>query len=139
MLGISLASALRLGWVKALPGGPWAVLTVLISSCFVIMGLGAFVTGFWGLAIVLTGFVVHSVAQGIYDPIMRREINALSNGPVRAPTMAIATMLGNITFAIVAPIYGWSVESYGHPTTMVVVGTVVFFLAGTMAILIQRR
>jgi len=139
MLGISLVSALRLGWVIALPGGPWAVLTVLVSSCFVIMGIGAYVAGTVGLIVALAGFAVHSVAQGIYDPVMRREINALSDGPVRASTMAVATMLGNIIFAIVAPIYGLSVESYGHPLTMVIIGAVVFLFAGTLAVLIQRR
>lgn len=139
MLAISLAAALQVGWVKRVRGGPWMVLTLLITSCFFIMGLGAEVAGVTGLVIVLGGFALHSVAQGIYDPVMRREINGLSSGAVRASTMAVATMFGNVIFALVAPIYGMSVTAYGHPITMMIIGCMVGLVAGTLALLIQRR
>lgn len=121
MLGISLLSALRVGWVKKAVGGFWSVLALLISLCFLVLGAGAYLGGLAGLIIALLGFAIHSVAQGVYDPVMRREINSLSDGPVRASTMAVATMLGNIGFAIVAPVYGWSVESQGHGFTMLAI------------------
>ena len=139
MLVISLLTALRIAWVNQLPGGPWTVLTVLISSCFMLMALGANIFGIAGLVIAIAGFAIHAVAQGLYDPVMRREINALSDGPVRASTMAVATMLGNVTFAVVAPVYGWSVDVYGHPKTMVVIGILVGVVAGIIAFRIQRR
>lgn len=139
MLGISLLSALRVGWVRNAPGGPWSVLSVLISLCFVVLALGAHLGGMIGLIIVLSGFAIHSVAQGVYDPVMRKEINALSDGPVRASTMAVATMLGNIGFAIVAPIYGWSVETNGHGATMLVIGIVVGVVLMALGAAIKSR
>lgn len=139
MLAISLAAALRISWVKRMPGGPWTVLTILTSACFLVIGIGAEFAGTAGLLIALSGFAIHSVAQGLYDPVMRREINMLSDGPVRASTMAVATMLGNVTFAAIAPVYGWSIAAYGHPITMVWIGLSVGFFAGVLAFQIQRR
>lgn len=139
MLGISLLSALRVGWVKKAVGGPWSVLALLISLCFLVLGAGAYLGGLAGLIIALLGFAIHSVAQGVYDPVMRREINSLSDGPVRASTMAVATMLGNIGFAIVAPVYGWSVESQGHSFTMLAIALAVGLISGVLGMAIKAR
>jgi len=139
MLGISLLSALRVGWVKNAAGGPWSVLALLISLCFLILGAGAYLGGLAGLVVALLGFAVHSIAQGVYDPVMRREINALSDGPVRASTMAVATMLGNIGFAIVAPVYGWSVEAHGHGFTMLAIALAAGIISGGLGVAIKAR
>ena len=139
MLGISLLSALRIGWVRKTYGGPWATLTFLIGSCFLILAAGAHLSGVVGLVVSLVGFSVHAVAQGVYDPLMRREINLLSDSSVRASSIAVATMLGNIVFAGVAPIYGWSVEEFGHPTTMLSIGVAVGLVSGTLGYVIKRE
>ncbi len=139
MLGISLLSALSVSWVKNLAGGPWSVISVLTSLCFVVIALGAHLAGAVGLVVSLVGFSIHAVAQGVYDPVMRREINSLSDGPVRASTMAVATMLGNIIFAVVAPVYGWSVEIYSHGATMLTIGIVVGAISGTLGYAIRVK
>ncbi|MCV0428902.1 MAG: MFS transporter [Roseibium sp.] len=139
MLGISLLSALRVRWVKTMTGGPWSVLALLISVCFIVLAAGAYLGGIVGLVIVLLGFAIHSVAQGVYDPVMRKEINTLSEGPVRASTMAVATMLGNIGFAVVAPVYGWSVESYGQGASMLAIGLMVAVVSVPLCFAINAR
>ena len=139
MLGISLLSALRVGWVKTMAGGPWSVLALLISVCFFVLAAGAYLSGIVGLVIALLGFAIHSVAQGVYDPVMRKEINGLSEGSVRASTMAVATMLGNIGFAVVAPIYGWSVETYGQTVSMLAIGLTVAVVSVPLCLAINAR
>jgi len=102
------------------------------------ISFGAYLSGSIGLIISLIGFSIHSVAQGIYDPIMRREINSLSDGPVRASTMAVATMLGNILFAIIAPIYGWSVDVYGHSKTMLLIAIIISIISSFLVFAIKH-
>ncbi len=124
-LSVSLFSAINIDWVSKTYMAPWGAITVMLSFCFFVIVAGLSMSRQFVLVVVMMGFCIHAVGQGIYDPIMREEINSLSSGSVRATMMSVAIMLGNLGFAAFAPIYGYCLENYGHFQTLISVGVVI--------------
>ena len=131
-LAISLLSAISIEWVKKTYFAPWGIITFVLSTCFFVIAIGTTLTNLFALITVMTGFCVHAIGQGIYDPIMREKINALSSGSVRATMMSIAIMIGNLGFAAFAPLYGILVENFGHFYTLTSVGVGVLVLGSLL-------
>jgi len=47
-------------------------------------------------------------------------------------------MLGNILFAIIAPIYGWSVDVYGHSKTMLLIAIIISIISSFLGFAIKH-
>jgi len=123
-LFVTLYAALRIEWMQRVQGGPWVVLGVLCSICFLTIGLGVATGGTLGFLVAMLGFLVHAVAFGLYDSATRRSINDMADGSVRASAMMVVSMIGNLGFAAFAPIFGYLIERIGHAPTMFGIGLV---------------
>lgn len=130
---VSLCSAISIGWVSKTYLAPWGAITSVLSFCFFVIAAGVSMEGQLMLIVVMAGFCIHAVGQGIYDPIMRERINGMSSGSVRATMMSVAIMLGNLGFAAFAPIYGYCLENYGHFQTLISVGVVILILGVSLS------
>ena len=127
-LFVTLFATLRIEWMRRVRGGPWVVLGALCSTCFLIVGLGVAKGGALGFLVVMLGFLVHAVAFGLYDPAMRRSINDMADGSVRASAISVVSMIGNLGFAAFAPIFGYLIERVGHAPTLFGIGLVMIGL-----------
>ncbi len=87
--------------------------TAIIVCAFAIMSLSFEFNGLVGLVLLALGLVLHAVAQGISDPIMRILINRYSVSESRATAMSVASMAGDGSFSLVAPLFGYLVDRHG--------------------------
>lgn len=87
--------------------------TAIVISAFIIMGISFELTGTLGLIFLALGLIVHAVAQGISDPIMRILINRYAESESRATAMSVASMAGDGAFSLVAPLFGYLVDRSG--------------------------
>jgi len=124
-LAISLAAGMRMDLLRLSPGGTMLLLTLPILAFHGFLAWGVQISGSEGLLLALLGFSFHAVVQGIYDPIMREWINTFSSSEFRATTLSLASMLGNLGFAAVAPQFGGALERFG--TTNVMLLTALLF------------
>ncbi|MDA9442360.1 hypothetical protein XH98_25330 [Bradyrhizobium sp. CCBAU 51745] len=87
--------------------------TALIVAAFAIMSLSFASEGKAGILIVSLGLALHAIAQGISDPIMRILINRYADSDSRATAMSVASMAGDGSFSLVAPLFGYLIDKQG--------------------------
>jgi MFS family permease len=127
-LGVALLAGVRTDLIRTTPLGMIGLLTLPILAFLVLLAAGVRLGGAGGLAVALLGFALHAVVQGIYDPIMRDWVNTFCAASCRATTLSLASMLGNLGFAAVAPLFGRAVEHFG--TAPVALAAALILLAG---------
>lgn len=92
------------------------VMLLLAGGSMILVSIGLYLND--SLLIISIGFALHAFMQGIYDPKMRTKINKISTTDTRASIISIAIMIGNIGFAVVAPLYGFLSENYGQSISL---------------------
>ncbi len=130
----SAAASVKIDFFDKLYFSRLSVLYIILTISLMIVAAGLFEGGTVGIIIAMIGFVFHALAQGIFDPIRRYDINKKVQGNVRASVLAVAVMLGNVGFSIFAPIYGWLIESFGNAKANLWVGAAI----GVSCILLLR-
>lgn len=95
--------------------------TLLIVSAFFLIGLSFVVPVHLALLSASAGFVLHAIAQGISDPIMRIVINRNAESKNRATAMSLASMAGDSAFSAIAPPFGYIVDAKGGAAACILI------------------
>lgn len=93
--------------------------------------LPAIIVSAWSVAII----GLQQIVRGVYKPTLNAYINRQVEDARRATVISTVSLAGSLSFALVAPLVGLSLDHYGAITTYMLVGTVITI--GVIAL--QRR
>ena len=108
-----------------------AAFTLIIAIGFIASG---WIKGFWGLLFILLFYL----ARGIATPILKDSINRITPSNMRATILSIRNFIIRILFAILGPIYGWSIDKLSLTAALTIAG-LVFIIMASVSFVFYRR
>lgn len=114
-VGIGSAYAFR---IERRFGAIWTTtgFTILLSMSYFLLGLKVWLPG-------LAVLFVFYIARGVATPTLKDYLNRITESNVRATVLSVRNFTIRIIFAIMGPIYGWCIDSYGLREALILAGT----------------
>lgn len=100
-----------------------ASFTLILAIVFFASG---WVASLWGLIFILLFYL----ARGVATPILKDNINKITPSSMRATILSIRNFIIRVLFALLAPFYGWAIDSMSLKDALTIAGIVFILLAG---------
>lgn len=99
-----------------------ASFTIMLAIGFIASG---WITSLWGLIFIL----IFYLARGIATPILKDNINRITPSNMRATILSVRNFIIRILFALLAPIYGWSIDKLSLTAALTIAGSIFIIMA----------
>jgi len=106
--------------------------TLILAIGFIASG---WITGLWGLISILLFYL----ARGIATPILKDNINRITPSNMRATILSVRNFIIRILFALLAPFYGWAIDSLSLRDALTIAGLVFIILAGISFFFFRKK
>jgi len=117
---------LKLGRITTTAG-----FTIIFAIGFISIG---WITSLWGLICILMFYL----ARGVATPILKDNINRITPSNMRATILSVRNFIIRVLFALLAPIYGWSIDMLSLSAALTIAGLVFIVLASFSFFFFQR-
>lgn len=106
------------------------VLGLLLAVSYL---LPALIVSVWSITII----GLQQIVRGIYKPTLNAYVNRQVEDAYRATVISIISLAGSLSFALVSPMIGLSLDEYGPLTTYLAVG--ITMTVGTLGLMWRRQ
>lgn len=104
----------------------------------IILAIGFFasswISSLWGLIFILMFYL----ARGVATPILKDNINRITPSNMRATVLSVRNFIIRIIFALLGPLYGWSIDKLSLSAALTIAG-MVFTVMAAISFFFFRR
>jgi len=102
-----------------------AILFILTSLCYILMGKIIFIFSF------IFAFLFQFVS-GFSSVVISDYINKETDSHIRATVLSVKSLVGSIFYAVAAPIVGWLVDVYTLSQALIIIGVIILVVGGIL-------
>jgi MFS family permease len=96
--------------------------TIILAIGFIASG---WIDSLWGLIFILLFYL----ARGVATPILKDNINRITPSNMRATILSVRNFIIRVLFAVLAPIYGWTIDKLSLCNALIIAGLVFIVMA----------
>lgn len=100
-----------------------ALFTIILAIGFIASG---WIASYWGVIFIFLFYL----ARGITEPILKDNINRITPSNMRATVLSVRSFIIRIIFALLCPLYGWSIDRLSLQAALIIAGVIFTLLAG---------
>lgn len=104
------------------------MLTIFIGTSYLLMSHFVFLFSF-------TFAFLQQFSRGFYKVVINDYINKLTSSNIRATILSIKSMISQLIYAIIIPIFGWIADIYSLRQTLFIIGISTFVLGGIVLVI----
>lgn len=108
-----------------------AAFTIILAIGFIASG---WITGLWGMVFILMFYL----ARGVATPILKDNIHRITPSNMRATILSVRNFIIRVLFALLAPLYGWSIDKLSLSAALTIAG-LVFIVMASISFFFFRR
>lgn len=108
-----------------------AAFTIILAIGFIASG---WITGLWGMVFILMFYL----ARGVATPILKDNIHRITPSNMRATILSVRNFIIRVLFALLAPLYGWSIDKLSLSAALTIAGFV-FIIMASISFFFFRR
>lgn len=82
---------------------------------------------------------LHQFSRGLYQPIITDYINKLTRSEIRATVLSIQSMIKNVVYALLLPLFGYAADLYSITQALSILGITSLVICGLLFVVLQRN